>query len=126
MSTESYVRATIDNVEAWLRMRGEALKAKAACLFPFGWKPETDVTDLLKPKEASWHQQQVGVLQWMNDFEWIDILTEVSMLAACSAAPRAGHLVAVLHLFAHLKMHKRSNLVFHHSKADHDPHPVCD
>ena len=106
MSSESYVKAAIDNVEAWLKKRGETLKTKAACVFPSGWKPETDVTDLLKPDDASWYQQQIGVLRWMNELGRIDILTEVSMLAAHSAAPRAGHMAAVLHLFACLKMHK--------------------
>ena len=43
MSSESYVKAAIDNVEAWLKKRGETLKTKAACVFPSGWKPETDV-----------------------------------------------------------------------------------
>ena len=62
MSSESYVKAAIDNVETWLRKRGEALKTKAACVFLSGWKPETDVTDLLNGKDVSWCQQQVGVL----------------------------------------------------------------
>ena len=53
MSSESYVKAAIDNVEGWLKKRGETLKTKAACVFPSGWKPETDVTDLLKPEDAS-------------------------------------------------------------------------
>ena len=48
------------------------------------------------------------------------------MLAAYSAAPRAGHMAAVLHLFAYLKMHKRSKLVFDYSKVAHDPHPTHD
>ena len=126
MSSESYVKAAIDNVETWLRKRGEALKTKAACVFPSGWKLETDVADLLNDEDASWHQQQVGVLRWANELGRLDILTEVSMLAAYSAAPRAGHLAAVLHLFAYLKLHKRSKLVFDFSKADHDPHPVYD
>ena len=43
MSSESYVKAAIDNVEAWLKKRGKTLKTKAACVFPSGWKPETDV-----------------------------------------------------------------------------------
>ena len=41
----------------------------------------------------------------------IDICTEVSMLAAFSAAPRKGHLEAVMHVFAYLKKHPRSRNV---------------
>ena len=55
MSSESHVKTAIDNVEAWLRKRGEALKTKAACAFPSGWKPETDVTDLLNDELSLIH-----------------------------------------------------------------------
>ena len=126
MSSESYVKAALDNVEAWLKKRGDSLKTKAACVFPSGWKPELDVTDLLKDEDASYFQQQIGVLRWMVELGRIDILTEVSMLAAYSVAPRAGHMAAVLHLCAYLKQHKRSKLVFDFTKVDHDPHPVHD
>ena len=34
---------------------------------------------------------------------WMDIETEVSMLAAFSCAPREGHLAAIFHMFAYLK-----------------------
>ena len=33
------------------------------------------------------------------------------MLAAYSAAPRQGHLAAILHVYAYLKSHDRSRLV---------------
>jgi hypothetical protein len=41
----------------------------------------------------------------------INVATEVSMLAAFSAAPRQGHLAAILHVYAYLKAHSRSRLV---------------
>ena len=126
MSSESYVKAAVANVERWLEKRGQRLKTKAACVFPSGWKPELDTTDLLKGDDASYFQQQVGVLRWMVELGRIDVLAEVSMLAAFSAAPRQGHLLAVLHLFAYLKKHKRSKLVFDPKKVDHDPHPSYD
>ena len=108
MSSESYVKAAVANVERWLEKRGQHLKTKAACVFPSGWKPELDTTDLLKDDDASYFQQQIGVLRWMVELGRIDVLAEVSMLAAFSAAPRQGHLLAVLHLFAYLKKHTRS------------------
>jgi hypothetical protein len=42
----------------------------------------------------------------------IDITVKVSMSAAYTAAPRNGHLQALLHLFAYLNKHDRSKLVF--------------
>ena len=56
----------------------------------------------------------------------MDILTEVSMLAAFSAAPRQGHLAGILHLYAWLKQHPKSKLVFDWTKVQHPPHPEYD
>ena len=86
----------------------------------------TGRTGLLKDEDASYYQQQIGVLRWMVELGRVDILTEVSMLAAYSTAPRLGHLAAVLHLYAYIKSHNRSKLVFDPTKADHDPHPKHD
>ena len=121
MSSEYYVKAAIKNVELWLAKKGDILKTKAACVFPSGWKPECDTTPLLGDDDASYFQQQIGVLRWMVELGRIDICTEVSMLAAFSAAPRQGHLAAVLHLYAYLKKHERSRLVLDPRRFDHDP-----
>ena len=132
MSSESYVKTAVRNVEAWLAKREagnknwSGLKTKVSCVFPNGWKPEIDTTPLLNDEDASYYQQQIGVLRWMVELGRIDINTEVSMLAAFSIAPRQGHLAAVLHLYAYLKKHNRSKLVFDSSYVDHDPHPVYD
>jgi hypothetical protein len=42
----------------------------------------------------------------------IDIHVEVSMLASFLAQPREGHLDQCLHIFAYLKKHRRSTMVF--------------
>ncbi len=126
MSSDSYIESAIQNVEIWLKQRGEHLKTRTACVFPSDWKPELDVTDLLEDEDASYFQQQIGVLRWMVELGRVDILTEISMLAAYSAAPRQGHLAAILHIYAYLKKHKKSKLVFDYTKIDHDPHPEYD
>ena len=95
-------------------------------MFPSGWKPELDVTPLLNSEDASYYQQQIGVLRWMCELGRVDINTEISMLAAFSVAPRQGHLAAVLHLFAYLKQHSESKMVFDPSKMDHPPMPNYD
>ena len=56
----------------------------------------------------------------------VDICTEVSMLAAFSAAPRQGHLAAVLHLCGYLKKNPKSKLVFDPTPMDHDCHEEPD
>jgi hypothetical protein len=66
---------------------------------------------LLTESDAGYYQSQIGVLRWAVELGQIDIATEVSMLAAFSAAPRHGHMAAVLHMYAYLKAHDRSRLV---------------
>ena len=82
MSSEDYCKAAVENVEIWLKKKGEKLKTSTACVFPSGWKPETDITPELHETDANYYQQQIGVLRWMVELGRIDIATEVSMLAA--------------------------------------------
>jgi hypothetical protein len=42
----------------------------------------------------------------------LDITTEVSMLAAHTAAPREGHLTAVFHVFAYMKYKHNARLIY--------------
>jgi len=42
----------------------------------------------------------------------VDILTETSMMASQQASPRVGHLEQVFHMFAYLKSHENSTMVF--------------
>jgi hypothetical protein len=50
----------------------------------------------------------------------IDICGEVSMMAAYCAAPRVGHLDAILHMFAYLKSHERSKVVLDPRYVEHE------
>jgi hypothetical protein len=64
---------------------------------------------------------KVGVLRWIVELGQINITTEVSMMAAYTTAPRIGHLEAVIHIFAFLKHHPRSRLVFDDSYIEFEP-----
>ena len=48
------------------------------------------------------------------------------MLAAYCAAPRKGHLEAVFHIFAYLKGHAKSQLVFNSDTVVHSDPPTLD
>jgi hypothetical protein len=127
MGSESYCKAALQSIEAWLQKKKEGrLPTRTACVFPSGWKPETDVTPEMMDDDANYYQQQIGVLRWLVELGRIDICTEISMLAAFSACPRQGHLAAVLHLYGYLKKNPRSKLVFDPSPMDWDPHPEHD
>ena len=56
----------------------------------------------------------------MVEFGRVDICTEVSMMSLHLALPRTGHLKALFHMFAHLKKHHNSKMVFCPSEPDVD------
>ena len=66
--------------------------------FEIHYDPDTDVTDLLPPDQASYYNSIIGVMRWMVELGRVDICTEVSMLASYLAMPREGHMEAVIPL----------------------------
>ena len=93
---------------------------RAATPFPAGYRPETDLSDELQPEEATFYQSQVGILRWIVEIGRIDIITETSLLALQMVMPRAGHLEAMLHVFAYLKNRHNSTMVFDPTYPDID------
>jgi len=77
-----------------------------------GYRPEVDGTKPLHDRRASYYQGLIGVLRWICELGRIDILIDVAMLSRFLAAPREGHLEQVFHIFAYLKKHGRSAIVF--------------
>ena len=71
---------------------------------PHDYKPELDVSKECNEEEVSQCHQRIGVLRWAVDLGRVDICTEVSMMVVHCAMPRKGHLDAVWHMFAYLKM----------------------
>jgi hypothetical protein len=70
------------------------------------------VSDLLTEELTTRFQGLIGVLRWAVELGRIDILVEVSMLSSHNAMPRVGHLQAVYDIFAYLKKHENSTMVF--------------
>lgn len=109
MSSETYVKRVLENE---LQAAGKRLSTKASTPLASGYRPELDVSPELDDKRATYYQGLVGILRWIVELGRIDIDIEVSMMSRMLAAPREGHLEQVLHIFAYLKSHKRSTLVF--------------
>ena len=121
MGSEQYVKEAIRNVKNWLKERDLALTGKGTCVLPSGYRPELDLSSYCNDDDANWYQQQIGVLRWAVELGRIDICCEVSMLASYCAAPRVGHLQAVLHLYSYLNHHARSRLVLDPTYLPHQP-----
>lgn len=126
MSAEDYLKNQIKEMEKWLHDHGMKLKTRASSVIPSSYRPELDNSRLCDEDLVHIYQQKIGVLRWAVELGQINIATEVSMLAAYCAAPRIGHFNAMLHIFAFLKLHPRSRLVFDDSYVPIDHGPVAD
>lgn len=126
MSAEDYLKNQIREIEKWLLENDMKLKTRAPSVFPTGYRPELDNSALCDVDLIHVYQQKIGVLRWAVELGQINITTEVSMLAAYCAAPRIGHFNAMLHIFAFLKLHPRSRLVFDDSYVPIDEGPQED
>jgi hypothetical protein len=107
------VKSAIANVEIELAKVGEFLKTRGiSTVLPVGYRPELDVSEELDDRQANYYQELVGVLRWAVELGRIDINTAVSMMSQHLALPRQGHLDKLMHIFAYLKDHDRSKVVF--------------
>jgi hypothetical protein len=96
-----------------LAEEGRALKSTAKTPFPrTNYRPEIDTSDECDDEQGSRYSQLIGVLRWAVELGRLDIYTEVALLSQHLALPRVGHLEAVYHIFAYLKKHEKSRLIF--------------
>jgi hypothetical protein len=87
------MQEAVRNVKDYFKRErlGQTWPKRASTPFCREYPPEVDMTKELGDDKASFYQSQIGVLRWMVEIGRIDIITEVSMLALCVTAPRAGH-----------------------------------
>ena len=114
LSPSKYVQESVRLVIEYLEgnYNGRKLVNRASAPFSIGYRPEMDISEELNQEEASYYHSQIGVLRWMVELGRVDIITEVSMLASHLALPRRGHLEAVFHIYAYLKIKHNSTMVF--------------
>jgi len=112
-SSSQYVQAAVKNVEAYLSKQDRyKLPAKADTPTQTSYRPELDVTPELSPTLAAYYMSLVGILRWIVELGRADICLEVSMMSSFMANPREGHLEQLFHIFAHLKHHHNTEMVF--------------
>ena len=100
MSSDSYVREDVKVVEQFQECDGKKWK-KPTTPFPrLNYQPGLNDFPLFEPEMISRYQQLIGILRWSCELGRLDILLEVLLLSAFSAAPRVGHSDAVYHMFA--------------------------
>jgi hypothetical protein len=117
MNTQQYIKEAVRCLEVELSKASMKLVGKPNTPMQLNYRPELDVSPTLGSEQANCFQSLIGVLCWAVELGRIDIYVDVSMLSSHLAEPCVGHLQQVLHIFAYLKHHEQSSIVF-------DPNPV--
>ena len=65
--------------------------------------------------DAAYYQSLIGILRCIVELGRVDICTEVSLLSSCLALPRSRHQEQVFRVFAYLKKHHNTEMVFNPS-----------
>jgi hypothetical protein len=120
-SARSYVKNAVKNVSTMFLEEGRYLKSTAKPPFPSTtYRPEMDTSDECNEEMATRYMQLIGVLRWAVELGRLDIYTEVALLSQQMSLPRIGHLEVVYHIFAYLRSHEKSRIVFDPA----DPVPI--
>lgn len=113
MSSNDYVKGTIDVVKGMLAKDGKVLKKKGNDRpMPESYRPEEDTTPELNSELASRYQQLISMLRWACELGRIDILLETALMSSHLCLPREGHFEAVYKIFSYLDNRSKSNMVF--------------
>lgn len=120
MSADMYVKRAVKDVETELEKVGKRLPTKVTTPLGAGYRPELDQTAELDARRCTYYQGLIGILRWMCELGRIDILVDVSLMSRFMTTPREGHLEQVFHIFAYLKKHDKSSMVFDDTRPQFD------
>jgi hypothetical protein len=117
-SSSQYVQAAVNNVEEHLKKKMQKIPPKANAPLKTDYRPEIDLSSELEPIDAAYYQSLIGILRWIVELGRVDICCEVSMMSSCLALPRIGHLQQLYYIFAYLKKHHNTEMVFDATEPD--------
>ena len=119
MSSDNYVKQAIKDVEAEVKLMQKKLPTRVTTPLSAGYRPEVDGSPELPDDSVRTFQKHIGVLRWICELGRVDVMVAISMLSRYSAAPQEGHLQQVYHIFAYLKEHSCSRMVFNDEEPDY-------
>ena len=128
MGSNNYVKEAVKICESRMNEFGLSYPTSKPKM-PFtslAYRPELDGTPECSAELTTLYQNLVGICRWMCELGRIDILLEISLLSQYMSSPREGHLRQLLNVFAYLKRHDRSWIVFNPEKFDIDWIPMKD
>jgi hypothetical protein len=87
MSSEKYVKQAVADVETELEKVDQCLPTRVTTPLLQGYRPKLDQSRELVGKCGQYYQSLIGVLQWICELGWIDIMVAVSMLSHYVVSP---------------------------------------
>ena len=108
----SFVKRAITDLEKELEEANLRLLPNAKTPLGSGNRPKLDLSPELGSRQLNYYQGLIGVVRWICDVGRIDILMPASLMSPYLVSAREGHLEQVFHIFAYLKHHPRSTMVF--------------
>ena len=115
MGCNSYIKEAIRAVEERMRENNLTYASKRYHKTPFtsnAYRPELDSTEFCDSNLINFYQNMIGILRWACELGRLDVLLETSLLSQYMVSPRIGHLQQAINIFAYLKTHDRSWMVF--------------
>ena len=110
------MKKAIVEVERELEKINWALPKKASMLLSSSYQPKLDQSRELDPARLNYYQGLIGVLRWICKLRQMDVLMPVLIMSWYLVLVHEGHLEQLFHVFAYLKGHKQSMLVFNDTK----------
>ena len=114
-SAKTYIKNVCDKIErlfdVTLRNYGSPLEG--------GYHPELDTSELLTGSDVSKYRMLIGSANWAVTLGRFDIHFAVSTMGRYSAAPRKGHMAAMIRVFGYLKHHMTRRIVTDTAIPDH-------
>jgi hypothetical protein len=124
MSAANYIQEALRCLQLELSKAGKTLKGKPSTPMQSNYRPELDISPILDPEQANYYMSLIGILRWAVELGRIDIYIDVCLLSSYMCQPQVGHLEQLLHIFAYLKHHENSNIVFDPNYITPKPKPV--
>ena len=118
LSAETYIGRIVKQFEQAI---GREIYERDTPL-PDGYHPELDETPILSTEKASFYRSITGALNWVVTLCRIDLAFTNQLMSRYNAAPRQGHLDAVLKVIGYIKRWNKGMVVFDPTPHDVPPH----
>ena len=107
--SNTYTKRTIETIKNQTKQDGLTFNNNPKQPFStVAYRTELDSSPFCNDIKSIYYMQLIGILRWMCEIGYIDILYETAILSRYSVQPRTYHLEQLLHIFHYLDKHDNS------------------